>query len=115
MGIFLSITISMNVKKMSEAGRILPKIFEVTANPEDLQSLRIKVLEQRINELEDVIEEICMIIDADVTSETDSDEDMERFKTDAVIGVVKALNKSATPAKKTSTKRTTRKKKTTAE
>lgn len=89
---------------MSDLSKLSRLIDATTA---DNTNLKLKLLEQRINELEDVVEELCMIIDADVTDETDSEDELKTAET--IVGVVKALKKPNNTTKKTSNKRSKKK------
>lgn len=79
------------------------------AGSEDLMTLKLKILEERVMDLEDVVEDLCMLIDA--SSEDDETEtDEEATHTHEIIITGKPAKKVASKKTKSTAKRTKTKK-----
>lgn len=66
---------------MSDLGR-LSKLIDAAATSDDVRDLKMKLLEERLLDLEDIVEEICMELDED---SEDTETDTEETKTEIII------------------------------
>lgn len=84
----------------------LSKIISAAVS-DDLEELKIRILERRINDLEDIVEEMCMELDS-FYSDEETESDGDDAKTEIIItgkSLPKRKKSSSTKAKKSKKKK----------